>query len=138
MMTRGVLVRVICQPGRELMLRCVLRAACALWFANQVQGSEGPVAKKQQRADEQHRQLPGVEQFHRWSGPVSLDMGNVILPFGRGGCSSTLSKETLLLASCSVGPTDVLSGPVFGPCVGECVAAGAPFMMKMAVLAAHS
>ncbi len=137
MMARGVLVRVICHPGRELVLRCVLRAACALWFANQVQGSEGPVAKKQ-RADEQNGQLPGTEQFHRRSGPVSLDMGNAILPFGRGGCPSTLFKETLLLASCSVGPTDVLSAPVFGPCVGECVAAGAPFMMKMAVLAGQS
>jgi hypothetical protein len=54
-MTYGVLVRVICRPSPSLVLRCVLRVAGALrrGVADEVQGPEGPVAKKQ-RADEQH------------------------------------------------------------------------------------
>jgi hypothetical protein len=126
-MTCGVLVRVTCRPGRGLVLRCVLRVAGALGeVADEVQGPEGPVAQ-QQRADEQHGQLPSAKQLHRLSGPVLLDMGDGILPFGRGGCSSTLSKEALLFASCFVAPTDVLSALMFGPCIGDCAVTGVRF-----------
>ncbi len=41
-----MLVRVTNRPSRGPMLRCVLRAACALGeVADQVQGPEGPVAQ---------------------------------------------------------------------------------------------
>jgi hypothetical protein len=35
---------------------------------------------EQQRADEQHGQLPGAEQLHRCSDPVLLVTGDAILP----------------------------------------------------------
>jgi hypothetical protein len=48
---RGVLVR-LTRPSRGLVLRCMLRGGSALWrVAEQVQGSEDPVAEEQ-RADE--------------------------------------------------------------------------------------
>jgi hypothetical protein len=102
---RGVLVRAAHRPGRGL----VLRVADALWrVAERVQGPEGPMAQ-QQRADEQHGELPGARRLHRWSGPALLVTGDAIVPFGRGDRSSTLSKETLLFASRTVAPTDVRS-----------------------------
>jgi hypothetical protein len=62
---RGVLVRAAHRAGLGLVLRCVLRVTDARWrVADQVQGPEDPVAQ-QQRADEQHGQLPDAEQLHR-------------------------------------------------------------------------
>jgi hypothetical protein len=75
-MIRGLPVRAAHRTGRGL----VLRVAGALRrVADQVQAPEDPVAK-QQRADEQHGQLPGAEQLHRCSGPVLLVTGDAILP----------------------------------------------------------
>ncbi len=50
-------------------------------------------------------------------------MGEGIVPFGSGDRSSTLSKETLLFASRSEASTDVLSTPMSGASVEDCVAA---------------
>jgi hypothetical protein len=51
---RGVLVRVTHRADCGVVLYCMLRVAGALWrVAEQVQGSEDPVAEEQ-RADEQH------------------------------------------------------------------------------------
>jgi hypothetical protein len=75
-MIRGVPVRLAHRTGRGL----VLRVAGALRrVADQVQTPEDPVAE-QQRADEQHGQLPGAEQLHRCSDPVLLVTGDAILP----------------------------------------------------------
>jgi hypothetical protein len=64
-MIRRALVRVTHRTGYGLVLRCVLGFADALRrVADQVQAPEDPVAE-QQRADEQHGQLPGGEQLHR-------------------------------------------------------------------------
>jgi hypothetical protein len=64
-MIRGGLMRAAHRTGRGLVLRCVLSVAGALRrVADQVQGPEDPVAEEQ-RADEQHGQLPGAEQLHR-------------------------------------------------------------------------
>jgi hypothetical protein len=52
-----------------------------------------------------------------------LDFGDRILPFGRDDRSYTLSKETLLFAGRSVGSTDVLSAPMSGSSMEDCVAA---------------
>ena len=62
---RRVLVRAAHHTGRGLVLRCMLRVAGALRrVADQVQDPEDTVAEEQ-RADEQHGQLPGAEQPHR-------------------------------------------------------------------------
>jgi hypothetical protein len=79
-MVSRVLVRATHRTGYGLVLRCVLRVAGALRsVADQVQSPEDPVAEEQ-RADEQHGQLPGAEQLHRRSGPVLLVTGDAILP----------------------------------------------------------
>jgi hypothetical protein len=67
--------------------------------------------------------LPDTEQLQRWAGAVLLDMGDGILPFGKGDRSSTISKETLLFGSRSVASTDVLSTPMSGSSVVDYVAA---------------
>jgi hypothetical protein len=91
----------VTRPSCVLVLRCVLRVAGApLRRATlQVQAPKDTVAEEQ-RADEQHGERPGAEKLRYWSHPdfLDMDMGDGISPFGRGDCSSTLSKQTLLCA----------------------------------------
>ena len=57
-MTRGLLGRITHRTGRAMVLRWVLCVVGAVWrVADQVQGSEDPVAEKQ-RPHEEERQRP--------------------------------------------------------------------------------
>jgi hypothetical protein len=117
-----VLVRVT-RTGRGVVLRQMLRVAGALRsVADQVQGAEDPMAEEQ-RADEQQGKRPSARHLHRCSDPTLLNFGDCILPFGRDDSSSTICKESLLFVGRSVGSTDVLSAPMSGSSVEDCVAA---------------
>jgi hypothetical protein len=98
-MTRGVLMCTSLRSSRGVMLRCVLSSASAHWrTTDQVQGPEDTVAQEQ-RAGEQHGQLPDPEQLHRWTGSPALDIHDGILGFGRKFIVSVVVVAVVLASS---------------------------------------